>query len=127
MHSQIDGEIIPFTKLKFKLKSHTYFYAMGSFARKDVNNFAIAILIQLGETSVSVDDHRCSLPSHSSIPGFLPSKWFWRIKSSLCKRRCSVGNPKELADIFPLCADPYCLGFADQIPMGWNVHRWGQI
>lgn len=121
----IDREIIIFAKRSPKVLFICMLQVL--FARKNVNNLLMtpATFLHLGETIASANAHRTSLPSHSSVPGFHPSKWLWRIEASLCKGRCSVGNPKELADISPLWADAHHLGFADQVSMGWNVHGWG--
>lgn len=84
----------------------------------DIGAITPAALLSLAE------ERRRFLPSRSSIPGFHPSEGLWSTEAPLCKGRCSVWDPQELADVSPLGANVDHLGFADQISMGWDVHRW---
>lgn len=98
-------------------------YPIASFERQDMN-----IMVMIPATFTHLNGQavqRGFLPSHGSIPGFHPSKWLWRTEAPCCKGRCSIWDPQELADIFPLRANLDHLGFAHQISMGWDVHRWG--
>lgn len=93
----------------------------------------IVVITPVASTALSWLDKppcRCpwgSLPRHGGIPGVLPSKGLWGAEAPLSKGRGSIRDPQELADVSPLWANLDHLGFAHQIPVGWDVHCGGWI